>query len=73
MFQLNAERVQVVYGDATNPEILRSAKIEQTAGLGISNSTPEAATIIASARELNTKIVLTHCTYLAQTNALRTA
>jgi CPA2 family monovalent cation:H+ antiporter-2 len=72
VLQLNAEGVQAVYGDAANPDILRSAKIEQAAGLIISTSTPEAATIIASARELSPKIrVLTRSTYLAQSEALR--
>ena len=72
VLRLNVEGIQSVYGDATNQEILRSAKVEQAAGLIIATSTPEAATIIASARELNPKIrILTRSTYLAQTEALR--
>jgi len=74
VLRLNVEGIQSVYGDATNPEILRSAKVEQAAGLIISTSTPEAATIIAAAREINPKIrILTRSTYLAQTEALRKA
>jgi monovalent cation:H+ antiporter-2, CPA2 family len=72
VLELNAEGVQAVYGDATKAEILSGAKIEQAAGLILSTATPEAATIISTARELNARIrVLTRSTYLAETDALR--
>ena len=72
VFQLNAEGVQAIYGDATKAEILHGAKIEQAAGLIISTATPQAATIISAARELNPRIrVLTRSTYLGETAALR--
>ncbi|MHC1767426.1 MAG: cation:proton antiporter [Verrucomicrobiia bacterium] len=72
VLQLNAEGVQAIYGDATRPEVLRGAKIEQAAGLIISTATPQAATIISAARELNPRIrVLTRSTYLGETDALR--
>lgn len=74
VFQLNAEGVQAIYGDATKAEILRGAKIEQAAGLIISTATPEATSIISTARELNPRIrVLTRSTYLVETDALRKA
>ena len=72
VLRLNVEGIQAVFGDATNQEILRAAKVEQAAGLIIATSTPEAATIISAARELNPKLrILTRSTYLAQTEALR--
>jgi len=74
VLELNAMGVQAIYGDATKAEILKSAKIEEAAGLIISTSTPEAATIIATARELNPKVrVLTRSTYLADSEKLRKA
>ena len=74
VLELNAEGVQAIYGDATKAEILRGAKIERAAGLVISTATPEAAGIIAAARELNPRIrVLTRSTYLAESAALRKA
>ncbi len=74
VLRLNAEGLQAIYGDATRIEILRGARIEQAAGVIISTSTPEAATIIASARELNPSIrILTRSTYLAESEALRNA
>jgi monovalent cation:H+ antiporter-2, CPA2 family len=74
VLQLNAEGLQTIYGDATRAEILRSARIEEAAGLIISTSTPEAATIISTARELNPQIrILTRSTYLVESEALRKA
>jgi len=72
VLQLNAEGMQAIYGDATKLEILRGAKIEHAAGLVISTATPEAATIISTARQANPRIrVLTRSTYLAESDALR--
>ena len=46
--------------------------MEQAAGLIISTATPQAATIISAARELNPSIrVLTRSTYLGETDAFR--
>lgn len=74
VLELNATGVQAIYGDATKSEILKSARTEEAAGLIISTSTPEAAAIIAAARELNPEIrVLTRSTYLAETDKLRKA
>jgi monovalent cation:H+ antiporter-2, CPA2 family len=74
VLQLNAEGLQTIYGDATRAEILRSARIEEAAGLIISTSTPEAATIISTARELNPRVrILTRSTYLVESEALRKA
>jgi CPA2 family monovalent cation:H+ antiporter-2 len=74
VLQLNAEGLQTIYGDATRAEILRSARIEEAAGLIISTSTPQAATIISAARELNPRIrILTRSTYLVESEALRKA
>ena len=74
VLQLNEEALQAIYGDATKAEILRTAKIDQAAGLIISTSTPEAATLIAAARELNPRVrILTRSTYLAESEALRKA
>jgi CPA2 family monovalent cation:H+ antiporter-2 len=72
VLELNAEGVQAIYGDATRPEILHGAKIEQAAALIISTATPQAATIISAARELNPRVrVLTRSTYLGEAAALR--
>ena len=66
VFQLNADGVQAIYGDATSREVLRVAKIERAAGLIISTAIPEPGTIISAARDLNPQIrVLTRSTYLA--------
>ncbi len=74
VLELNAEGVQAIYGDATKAEILRGSKIEEAAGLIISTATPEAASVISAARELNPRIrVLTRSTYLAESEALRKA
>ncbi len=74
VLQLNAEGLQAIYGDASRLEILRSARIEEAAGLIISTSTPEARTIIAAARELNPRLrILTRSTYLAESEALQKA
>ena len=71
---LNVQGLQTIYGDATNPEILRSARIAEAAGLILSTSTPEAKNIIKTARELNPKVrILTRSTYLAETDELRKA
>ena len=74
VLQLNTEGIQAIYGDASQAEILRSAKVEQAAGLILSTSTPEPAPIIAAARALNPTIrILTRSTYLAQAEVLRKA
>ena len=74
VLQLNANGLQAIYGDATKSEILRSAKIEEAAGLVISTSTTEAASIISAARDLNPSVrILTRSTYLAQSDVLRKA
>jgi len=72
--RLNAEGTQAIYGDATQREILRSARLEDAAGLIISSSTAEAAAIIKGARDLNPKVrILTRAVYLAESNGLRQA
>lgn len=74
VLQLNAEGLQSIYGDASKAEILRSAKIEQAAGLIVSTSIPNAAAIIMAARELNPRIqILTRSMYLAESDSLRNA
>jgi monovalent cation:H+ antiporter-2, CPA2 family len=74
VLELNATGIQSIYGDATKAEILHSARIEEAAGLIISTSTPEAATIISTARELKPGIrILTRSTYLAESETLRKA
>ena len=72
VLQLNIGGLQAIYGDATKVELLRSARIEQAAGLIISMSTPDAAAIISAARDLNPRIrVLTRSTYVGESDALR--
>jgi CPA2 family monovalent cation:H+ antiporter-2 len=74
VLELNAAEIQSVYGDATKAELLRSARIGEAVALIISTSTPESATIIRTARELNPRIrILTRSTYLTETAALRKA
>ncbi|MGV3774837.1 MAG: cation:proton antiporter [Verrucomicrobiales bacterium] len=72
--KLRAQGVQSIYGDATNREILASAKLDQAKGLIISSSTANAADIIKAARELNTDVrILTRAVYLAESESLRKA
>ncbi len=72
--KLNAEGTQAIYGDATQREILRSARLEDAAGLIISSSTAEAAAIIQVARGLNPDVrILTRSVYLSESDPLRKA
>lgn len=72
--KLNAEGTQAIYGDATQLEILRSARLEDAAGLIISSSSAEAAAIIQVARGLNPDVrILTRSVYLAESDPLRKA
>lgn len=72
--RLSAEGRQAIYGDAAKIEILRHAQLEAAAGLIISSSTAEAATIIQAARELNPRLrILTRASYLTESEALRSA
>jgi CPA2 family monovalent cation:H+ antiporter-2 len=72
--KLTAEGRQAIYGDASQSEILRNARLEAAAGLIISSSTTEAASIIKAARELNPKLrILTRANYLIESEALRKA
>ena len=72
--KLTSEGKQAIYGDAAQSEILSNAQLEAAAGLIISSSTAEAASIIKAARELNPKLrILTRASYLLESEALRKA
>ncbi len=74
VLELNAADLQSIYGDAANIEILRSAKVEQAAGLVISTPLPNATEVIKAARDLNPHVrILSRTTYLAQVEGLRQA
>jgi K+:H+ antiporter len=65
---------QVVYGDASQREILLHAGIEHAEGLIISSSSVPASAVVQASRELNPRVrILTRATYLAQSAALREA
>lgn len=70
--QLRAEGVPVIYGDASQREILHHAGLEKAEGLIIAASSVEAREVVAAARELNPKIrILVRTAYLREAEALR--
>lgn len=72
--KLRIEGKQALYGDATQREILRSAKVEEAAGLIVSSSTAESTAIIRAARELNPTLrILARATYLAESEGMHKA
>jgi monovalent cation:H+ antiporter-2, CPA2 family len=72
--RLTAEGKPAIHGDATQREILRSARLEEAAGLIISSSSAQADAIIEVARGLNPKVrILTRASYLMESEALRKA
>jgi len=72
--KLNAEGTQALYGDASQMEILCSAKLEDAAGLIISSSTAECAAIIKAAKAVNPNVrILTRSVYLNESETLRKA
>lgn len=71
---LKAEGLPVMYGDATNREILHHAGIEEAEGLIISTSSVEARPVVQAARDLNPDIrILTRATYLKEVESLEKA
>jgi CPA2 family monovalent cation:H+ antiporter-2 len=72
--KLRTDGRQVVYGDASQREILLHAGIEHAEGLIISSSSVPASAVVQASRELNPRVrILTRATYLAQSAALREA
>jgi monovalent cation:H+ antiporter-2, CPA2 family len=72
--KLRADGRQVVYGDASQREILLHAGIEHAEGLIISSSSVPASAVVQASRELNPRVrILTRATYLAQSDSLRDA
>ncbi|MEI9893185.1 MAG: cation:proton antiporter [Chthoniobacter sp.] len=77
--EMNLETVQelrklgeaVVYGDASQPEILHHAGVEKADGLIIAASSVAAQPVVQAAHELNPRIhILTRTTYLREAEAL---
>ncbi len=69
---LKAQGKDVVYGDATQREILHHAGIEKAEGLIIAASGLPAAEIVSAARDLNPKVrVLARTRYLSDVSSLR--
>jgi K+:H+ antiporter len=72
--KLRTDGRQVVYGDASQREILLHAGIEHAEGLISSSSSVPASAVVQASRELNPKVrILTRATYLAQSISLRDA
>jgi monovalent cation:H+ antiporter-2, CPA2 family len=72
--KLRTDGTKVVYGDASQREILLHAGIEHAEGLIISSSSVPASAVVQASRELNPRVrILTRATYLAQSAALREA
>jgi monovalent cation:H+ antiporter-2, CPA2 family len=72
--KLRTDGRQVVYGDASQREILLHAGIEHAEGLIISSSSVPASAVVQASRELNPRVrILTRATYLAQSAAPRDA
>jgi CPA2 family monovalent cation:H+ antiporter-2 len=72
--RLRAEGRQVIYGDASQRQILLDAGIEKAEGLIISSSTVPASVVVQASRELNPTVrILTRATYLAESASLQNA
>jgi CPA2 family monovalent cation:H+ antiporter-2 len=70
--KLRTEGRQVVYGDASQREILLQAGIEQAEGVIVSSSSVPASSVVQASRELNPTVrILTRATYLAESTPLR--
>ena len=72
---LNQEGIRAIYGDATQPDILREAGVPTAIGLVLTPpAPPETAELIGLARRMNPEIrVLVRCAFLSQVTAMRSA
>jgi CPA2 family monovalent cation:H+ antiporter-2 len=73
--KLNREGIRAIYGDATQPDILREAGVATAIGLVLTPpAPPHTAELIALARRMNPVIrVLARCAFLSQATAMRKA
>jgi CPA2 family monovalent cation:H+ antiporter-2 len=73
--RLNQQGIRALYGDATQPDILREAGIHEALALVLTPpAPPEAADLIREARKMNPKIqVLVRSAYLSQVPTMRAA
>ncbi len=73
--RLNEEGTRAVYGDATQPDILKEAGVATAIGLILSSpASAESAELIRAARAMNPGIrVLVRCAFLSQAEMMRRA